>query len=259
MGTGDFKISTFMYLLGAFVVVFVICQSAFFITKAWRQGKKIGISSKDMRNTVSSSILFTVAPAIAIVATVLTLANSLGIVLPWIRLSIIGNISYEVTAAESALNALGVAGGISQEVTDKTQFAAIMWVTSIGSCFPLILMPLILKKIQKKIGTVAKANAKLADLMAAAAFIGLISAFIARSIIGAGKEDIIGDGAGIVSVATLLFSIITMLILERLAEKFKLKWLEPFTMPLSMILAMGVAMILVQILPADIAILEWRG
>jgi hypothetical protein len=259
MRTGDFKTGTFMYLLGTFVVVFVIAQSLFFIIKAWKQGKRLGIPTADMRNTVTSSILFTVAPAIAIVATVLTLAKSLGIVLPWIRLSVIGNISYEVTAAESALNALGVSAGLSQVVTDKSQFAAIMWVTSIGSCFPLILMPLILKKIQRKIGTVAKSNAKWADIMAAAAFIGLISAFIARAIIGAGKTDTVGDGAGVLSVATLIFSIVTMLILEKLTKKFNLKALEPFTMPLSMILAMCVAMVLAQILPADIAILEWRG
>ncbi len=259
MGTGDFKTGTFMYLLGISVILFVISQSVFFIAKAWKQGKKIGISSTDMRRTVTSSIIFTIAPAIAIVATVLTLANSLGIVLPWIRLSVIGNMSYEVTAAESALDALGVSGGISQVVTDKGQFAAIMWVTSIGSCFPLILMPIILKKIQKKVGSVAKTNAKWADVMASAAFIGLIAAFIARSIIGKGDVDKLGDGAGILSVSTLIISIVVMLILEKTATKFKLKWLEPFTMPVSMIFAMGMAMLLAQVLPADIALLEWRG
>ena len=47
--------------------------------------------------------MFTVAPAISILATVIVLANALGIVLPWIRLSVIGNLMYETTAAEAAM------------------------------------------------------------------------------------------------------------------------------------------------------------
>ncbi|HZJ77399.1 MAG TPA: DUF5058 family protein [Clostridia bacterium] len=259
MGTGDFKTSSFMYLIGICVILFVIGQSLFFIIKAWKRGKDIGISKADMGNTITSSVLFTVAPAVAVVATVITLASSLGLVLPWIRLSIIGNISYEVTAAESALGAVGFLGGISREVTSKTQFAAIMWVTSIGSCFPLILMPLILKKIQKKIGSTLSTNKKWADVMSAAAFIGLISAFVSRSIAGAGNEDIRGDGAGVLSIITLIFSIAMMLVLEKTASKFKLKWLEPFAMPMSMFFAMGMAMLFAKILPAGIAFIEWRG
>ena len=44
--------------------------------------------------------------------------------------------------------------------------------------------------------------------MAAAAFIGLIAAFIGRAVLGKGQQAVIGDGAGILSVATLLFAIL---------------------------------------------------
>lgn len=78
----DFKSDKFMYFLGALVVVFVVAQSVFFLVRAWKRGKALGLSTDALKKTVSSSALFTVAPALAILATVLTLSGALGMVLP---------------------------------------------------------------------------------------------------------------------------------------------------------------------------------
>lgn len=253
----NFKESPFMYIMAAVIIAFVLAQSLFFMAKAWKQGKKLGISSQTMRSTVTSSVLFSIAPAISVVATVITLAKSLGIILPWIRLSVIGNITFETTAAEAALGALGKS--VSQPVETPQEFSSIMWVMTIGCIMPLVLLPIFLKKLQGKIGNAAANNAKLADVISASAFIGLIAAFVARSIAGSGKPDVIGDGAGVMSVLTLIFAIVFMIILTKLAQRFKLKWLENFTMPLSMLGAMGMAILLTNLLPASLALLEWRG
>ncbi len=254
----DFRESGFMYLLGTLIVVFVLGQSLFFMRKAWKQGKKIGISSKTMQSTVLSAALFTVAPSLAILATVISLANALGLVLPWIRLSVIGNISYETTAAMSVIEAFGIRSGINAAVTDELVFTAAAWVMTIGSIMPLILMPFLVKRVQKKIGKVAASNAKWADLMAAAAFIGIIAAFIARSINGAGSKEVQGDGAGFSSVITLVSAVGFMLLLQWLCKRFCIKWLEPFAMPLSMFAAMGVAILCSLVLPEAISLHEWR-
>ena len=87
----DFKTGPLMYCLAFGVITFVVIQSAFFMAKAWKRGKEIGIEKEKMKQTVISSVLFTIAPAVSILATVLALASALGIVLPWIRLSVIGN------------------------------------------------------------------------------------------------------------------------------------------------------------------------
>ena len=209
--------------------------------------------------TVSSSALFTVAPALAILATVLTLSGALGLVLPWIRLTVIGAITYEVPAAEAAIDAFGSAAGLSQEVTDPEMFSTVAWVMTLGSIMPLILVPFLLKKIQKGMSKAVAKNGKWADVMSAAAFIGLIAAFIGRAIAGKGEESIIGDGAGVMSLCALVSSMIFMLILQSIANRFNIKWLQPFAMPFSMLLAMGVVMLLAQVLPPDIALFEWRG
>ena len=256
---GAYTFGAVRFFLGALVVVFVVAQSVFFLVRAWKRGKALGLSTDALKKTVSSSALFTVAPALAILATVLTLSGALGMVLPWIRLTVIGAITYEVPAAEAAIEAFGSTAGLSQEVTDPTVFATIAWVMTLGSIMPLILVPFILKKIQKGLGKVAAKNGKWADVMSAAAFIGLISAFIGRAVAGSGDKVVIGDGAGVMSIAALLSSMLFMFILQKLADRFNLKWLQPFAMPFSMILAMVVVMILAQVLPHDIAVLEWRG
>jgi hypothetical protein len=48
-------------------------------------------------------------------------------------------------------------------------------------------------------------------------------------------------------------------VLEKIATKFKLSWLEPFVMPIGMVIAMVAAVVAYNILPPELAILEWRG
>lgn len=256
----DFKENGFMYLIGALVVAFVISESLFFLIRAWKEGKRLGISAKTMKATVTQSALFSIAPSISIVATVLTLSGALGLVLPWIRLSVIGNITYEVPAAEAALEALGITGGMAGTVSDPKVFATVAWVMTLGSIMPLVIVPFALKKIQKGIGkAVGKKDAKWADAMSAAAFIGLISAFVGRAIVGQGDKAVLGDGAGILSVTALLSAIGFMFLLSWLQKKTRWKWLESMGMPLAMFLSLGVIMLLSAVLPADFAQLEWRG
>ena len=255
----DFKNDGFMYLLVLAVIIFVCAQASFFLKKAWTRGKELGITTDKLKNAVTSSAIFSFAPAIGIAVTVITLSVALGYVLPWIRLTVIGAIQYETTAAIAALEAAGVTSGISQPVTDKEIFSAIAWVMTIGSCLPLILVPIILKKIQKGVSDVASKNSKWMDVMTAAAFIGLISAFIGRGLAGMGssKEKIIGDGAGVLSLTALIASIGFMLFFTLINKKLKKNWIEALAMPLSMVLAMVVVVLINQFAP-EFAAIEWR-
>lgn len=255
----NFKEDSFMLTLAIIVVAFVIAQATFFLVRAIKRAKTLGIQKTTIKNTIISSGLFTIAPAIGIVATVLTLSAGLGYVLPWIRLTVIGNISYEVTAATNAIEAYGLSGGIANPIADKEVFGTVAWVMTLGSIMPLVLVPFVLKTVQKKIGKTVSKNSKWSSVMSAAAFIGLIAAFVARAIAGKGEADIIGDGAGVLSVAALVFSVVLMLIFQKISAIKNWKWLDSFAMPFSMIGAMALVMLLAQVLPESIAFLEWRG
>ncbi len=272
-----------LYLIAGAVILFVLVQSIFFLVKAWKQGKKLGLDKSKLRNAVTSSALFTIPSAFSILATIIALAPALGLVIPWVRLSVIGNLMYETTAAEAAMEAFGHAGGISSKVTDPTTYAGIAWVMTLGICFSLVLLPFLAKPLHKKLMAATNKEEKKAKDAPAdskkrsfgefvnkfatpAIFIGLIGAFIARSINGQGKLDADknpifgdGDGAGVLSISTLAVAVVFSILLEVIVKKLKLTWLEPFVMPIGMIVAMISAIVLYNVLPADIATLEWRG
>ncbi|MBQ6380599.1 MAG: DUF5058 family protein [Clostridia bacterium] len=256
----DFKSSPFMYAVGIIIVLFVLAQSVFFLVRAVKRGKELGISSEKMKNTALQSALFSIAPALSIVATVIVLSGALGVVLPWIRLTVIGAIQYETSSAQSALNAMGNAAGISAAITDPEQFTTVAWVMTVGSVMPLVILPFVLKKLQKGIGKAMGKNKVWADIMSAAAFIGIIIAFVGRAILGTGDKSLstIGDGAGVLSVTGLLSSVGFMLLFSFLVKKFpKLKKIESFAMPLSMFLGMGMVLLVNYVFPAQYLI-EWR-
>lgn len=281
----DFKSSTALYLIAACVILFVLAQSVFFLVKAWKRGKELGIDSKKLKNSITSSALFTIPSALSVLATVIALAPALGLVIPWVRLSVLGNITYETVAATEAINAFGITTGISEAITDPEVFAGVAWVMTIGICFSLVILPFVAKPLHKKFLNAGKKKeepetavvedeqteavpetkkkkrsfAGFMDYVTPALFIGLIGAFISNSILGAGKKDVALDGAGILSVVTLVTAVVSSIILELISKKCKLTWLEPFIMPIGMILGMVAAIICYNVLPPEIAMLEWRG
>lgn len=275
----DFKTSPALYVIAGAVILFVLAQSVFFLVKAWKQGRALGIDKAKLRNAVTSSALFTIPSALSVLATVIALAPALGLVIPWVRLSVIGNLMYETTAAEAAMEALGHEGGMAVPVTDPEIYAGVAWVMTLGICFSLVILPFLAKPIHKKFMAAGKKEetAKTAEDAPAdgkkkrslggfinkfatpAIFIGLIGAFVARAIIGAGKPETFGDGAGVLSIITLVVAVVVSIALETLTKKLKLTWLEPFVMPIGMIVAMVAAIVFFNVLPEDIATLEWRG
>lgn len=264
--------SGFMYGIAAVVIAFVLFQSFFFLIRAWRNGEKAGLTKEAMKNAITSSALFTIAPAIAILATVVTLASTLGIVLPWIRLTVVGNLQYEVTAAQAAMESFKGGDKIAvfgKEITDPEIFATVAWVMTIGVIISMILLPVFLKKLQSKLGKVttsAGGNGEFGDIISASTFIGLISAFIGNALAGTAptikegdKVVPVGMGAGVMSVSVLITSVVVLLILQSICKKFKLEKFEPFVMPISMFAGMGMAILMTAVLPENIAMFEWRS
>ena len=153
----------------------------------------------------------------------------------------------------------GYTGGLSAEITDPLGFSTAAWVMTLGSVMPLVIIPFAMKKIQNSIGKAVSKNTAWADVMSAAAFIGLISAFVGRAIVGQGDKAVLGDGAGIMSITALAVSMLSMLLFMQIEKKKKIAWLQSMAMPLAMFIGMGAVMLLAKVLPTHIAWLEWRG
>ena len=233
--------STFLFILAAFVVLFVIAQSLFFLIRAYRRAKVVGMDMKQVKKTIISSIIFTIAPAVSILLGIVTLSKFLGLPLPWIRLSVIGAITYELPAATSTATALGIS--LSETITDSTVYSAIAWVMTLGIIPSIVLVPLLLKRIQKGIVNIKNKDSKWGDLFISALFLGMIAAFS-----GMVFANVRNGIVGWIPVFVLAFSAIVMGVCGLLIKKCNQKWLENYALPISMILAMIFAIIITPLL-----------
>ncbi len=229
--------SSFLFIVAAVVIAFVVAQSAFFLVRAYRHGVEIGMDRTKLKKTVLSTAVFTVAPAVSILLGILTLSKFLGIPLPWIRLSVVGAITYELPAATSTATALGLS--LSDTITDPKAYTAIAWVMTLGIIPGMIMIPLFLKKIQGGIMKIKNKDSKWGDLFMTSLFLGMISAFL-----GMVFTDVRSGLAGWIPIFVLLVSALMMGICGILIKVCKMKWLETYALSVSMILAMVFAMII---------------
>ena len=229
--------SLFLYGIAVIVILFVLAQSIFFLIRAWRRGRELGLSSEKLRRTILSTAIFTIAPALSFLIGVVTLSKFLGIPLPWIRLSVIGALTYELPAATSTANALGIS--LSETITDPKTYSAIAWVMTLGIMPSIILPPILMKKIQGGMGKLKQKDAKWSDIFMSAIFLGMISAFL-----GVVFADVRGGLVGWIPVFVLLISAVTMGVIGLLIKKCKLEWLETYALAISMVVAMAGACII---------------
>lgn len=233
--------SKFMYIVAALVVVFVLAQSVFFLVRACRRGRELGISAAQLKKTVKATAVFTIAPAVSILLGVVTLSKFLGIPLPWIRMSVIGALTYELPAATSTANALGIS--LSELITDPKVYSAIAWVMTLGILPSIILPPVLMKKIRGGMMKLKARDEKWSDIFMTSLFLGMISAFL-----GMVFADVRSGIAGWIPIFVMLSSAIAMAVCGILIKKCRMQWLETYAMSISMIVAMVFAVVITPIL-----------
>lgn len=226
--------STFLFTIAGLIVAFVIGQSVFFLIKAWRRAKELGIEVDVLKRVVKSSGVFTIAPAISIILGVITLSKFLGLPLPWLRLSVLGALTYELPAATSTANSLGVS--ISQGVTSPQVYSTISWVMTLGIMSGLIIITFFLKKIQGGIDNIQKKDKKWGDIFISSIFMGMISAFL-----GMIFADITLGLTGWIPVFIMIISSVIMIVCGYFVKVKNIKWLEDYALPISMLGAMALS------------------
>ena len=226
--------SGFMYVAVAVVIVFVILQSVVFLAKAWKRGKQIGMDKQVLRKTVGSAAVFTIAPAVAILLGVIALSKALGFPLPWLRLTVIGSLTYETTAAAAAASAVG--SSLSQQITDPKTFAAIAWVMTLGIVPGLVLVPVLGKRIENGVSKIKTKDQKWGEIFISGLFLGMISAFL-----GVVFAHVREGLTGWIPVFVMLASAILMLICGMIRKVFQAKWIEDYALPISLLGGMALS------------------
>ena len=226
--------SGFLYAIVAIVIAIVIAQSVFFLVRALRRAKELGIARATIKNTVISSAVFTIAPSVAILLGVIALSKALGFPLPWLRLSVIGALTYETTAAATAANAIGM--DLSHLITDPKAFTTIAWVMTLGIIPGPVLVSAFGKKIESGVSKIGKGDLKWNEYFMSGLFLGMISAFL-----GVIFADVTKGLVGWIPVFVMLVSAVLMLLCGAAYKAFKKSWITDYALPISMLGAMALS------------------
>ena len=236
----DFNVnSPVLFLLAGIAVLAVIAQSVFFLIKAWRRGRKIGMSQEKLKRIAITAGVFTIAPAAAIVVSVITLAKDLGVPLPWLRLSVVGNLSYETIAATNAESAMGLVFGQVSSLT-ASQYMTIASVMTISIMVGIWLVPLLCKRLLNGVVSIENRDKKWGDILSASMFIGMISAFVGY-VFSDFATIFHADTSGLIAPCVMAISAIVMAGAGSLYKKTNIHWIADYALPVSLILGMASA------------------
>lgn len=264
-----------LYLLYGLIVGFISFESVFYLVKSLRRAKKIGMDMGKIKKVITTSVSFSILPAIGIGIGVVTLVGALGIAFPAIRLSVIGSLQYETQMADGAAQAImGSENGLSALIArgvsprDFVTIAALMTVSIIAGP---ILVVLFYKKLQPQLTKLGKKDIttgggnqfleakkiNIGDLCFQIAFIGMIIGYIAMAvstIFGTTTMEYADQTKftfenmhytyGYYNFIAVIVAAICMYIFDILINRVGWKWLDSFSTAFSMIIAMVVVAVI---------------
>ena len=228
-----------LYLIVALIIATVMGQSVFFMVRALKRAKEINMPKEKIRKVIISSSIFTIAPAVSIIICVLTLSKSLGIPLPWYRLSVVGSLSYETVAAQNALSGMCMKLGEGVAL-NASQFVTILLVMTISIMAGILLVPVLSKKLQKGMINIGKKDKNWVDLLQNSLFIGMISAFLGFVFCDFSAVFTGGTWA-LVPPLVMLSSAVMMVLCGILKKVTNWRWISDYALPVSMVFGMIMA------------------
>lgn len=245
-----------MYVLYAVVLVFIVAESLYYMLKSVRRAKAIGMDMGKIKKVISTSVSFSVLPALGIAIGVVSLVGALGVAFPAIRLSVIGALHYEAQMAGGAAEAItGSANGLeiliagSISAKDFMTMATVMTVSILAG--PIVVL-LFYKKLQPKVAMLGsiKVNGgggsanktKLGDLVFQVVFIGMVIGYLGMSVASfAGEPQSVASYYNFIAIVV---AATCMYIFDLLINKANWRWLDSFSTAFSMLIAMAVVAVI---------------
>lgn len=220
--------SSGMWLACSAIIIVVIYQTIRITVLAFKAGQEIGMSKKDMFSAFRTGMTTAIVPSIAILLGLAVLIPRLGIPFPWMRLAVIGSVTYELIAAGAAASEMGlegISGAFNGEV-----FTTAVWTMSMGVFFGLLIVAFFTPKIKLLKDKVAGGSEGWLSVMTLAAFFGATGYLVAQPMVKGGPP-----------LMALLGGFATMVVIGVIIKVGKQEWLKEWALALSIIGGMASA------------------
>ena len=220
--------STTLYIavIVGLLLIFLLC--AVMLKMAWGRCIELGISREKVKDVIKSSVIFSIVPSLSIVIGLFSLAAVLGVPWPWVRLSVVGSVSYELMAADMVATGAGYESiGALAAANDPSKVGAIMFVMSISIMFGIITCTIFGKKIQTSMASFREKNGAWGALATGCFTLAMMVVFLPVQIF-----------KGPVYLLTMAVSALVTFLHGVIIKKTGWTWLSNFVLADSLVLAM---------------------
>jgi len=226
-----------MFFMSALVVGAITVQIIMFTRKAWRRGSEIGIEPELMNKSMINSAIFSIVPSLPILIMLMIISVNLGKYFTWYRFSVVGSPAYENMAADMVARFFGLSGITDPNFTLDI-FAVTMWVMSAGIIWGIVFNIFFMKSLDKFSKKAKASNNTFVPVVSGALFVGMLS------LLSAPHMTNFGNQAGIVA---FIAAAATVLLCGKIAAITKIKIIDEFSLPISLIIGMCSAIVFTQI------------
>ncbi|QSX05540.1 DUF5058 family protein [Sedimentibacter sp. zth1] len=214
--------SPVLWFLTALAVGLVLLQTIRFLKKSFLAGKEMGISNERMKTAFVTGSISAIGPSIVIVIGMVSLLIVVGGPTALMRLAYIGNVAYELLAAEFAANAYGVA--LTDAVIPREVFSTTLWIMAFGCVGWIVVTALLTDKMDKFKNKLAGGAAAMIPVISSAAMLGAYGYLNAGYAISLDKNTI-----------ALVTGFLIMLAVTIIYKKTKKKWLNEWGLTFAMV------------------------
>lgn len=223
-----------IWALASIAVIAVLVETLLFLRLAKKSAglKEIGLTKKQCNRALRAGIVSAIGPAFGVFIVMIGLISVLGGPIAWLRLSVIGGATTELTAATVGVNALG--GDITQPLS-MMELSNAWWTMSINACGWLIVTWILGSKMEKVRNRIGGGDSRWMEIFSSAATLGIFGAFCSEYVI-TGMQN-----TDYKVVLVMAVSAAVMWSLQRLSNRYK--WLKEYCLGLAMVAGIASAMI----------------
>lgn len=210
-----------IWICAVISVCLIIFQSIFFARLSYKNAEPLGLSGKDCRKAIKTGFVTAIGPSLAAGIVVLSMMSVVGNPITWIRLTMIGGMNTELTAATLGAQTAG-AQGLGEAGYDLTAMATSWFAMAINGCGWLVVVILFTHNMDKLRGKVGGGDSRWLNLMSTVSLIGIIGFCMSGYVVSLDAQTIALIGG---AVASFIFI--------KLSEKYK--WIKEYSLGFSIL------------------------
>lgn len=214
--------SPVLWIVTFIAVGLVLLQTINFLRKSFNAGTQMGISKEKMKTAFVTGTISSFGPSVVIVIGMVSLLIVVGGPTALMRLAYIGNVAYELLAAQFAAEAYGVS--LTDASIPVAVFSTTLWAMAVGCVGWIVFTAFATDKMDKFKNKFAGGTAAMIPVISSAAMLGAYGYLNAGYAISLDRNTI-----------ALVAGFVIMLAVTYIHKKTKQKWLNEWGLTIAMV------------------------